>query len=562
MLRSAAITQGIQRSPNRAMLRAVGFGDGDFSKPIIGIANGYSTITPCNLGLNDLARRAEEAAHAAGAMPQMFGTITVSDGISMGTEGMKYSLVSREVIADSIETAVNGQSMDALLAIGGCDKNMPGAMLAMARMNIPSIFVYGGTIKPGKLGACDLTVVSAFEAVGQYSGGRIDEKELTAIEKNACPGAGSCGGMFTANTMSAAFETMGLSLPYSSTMAAEDPEKADSAARSAEVLAEAIKANILPRDLMTREAFENAISVIMAVGGSTNSVLHLLAVARTADVALSIDDFEEIRQRVPVICDLKPSGRYVTVDLHQAGGIPQVMKLLLDAGLLHGECKTIEGKTLKQVLSDVPSVPPAGQDVIRPLSNPLYAKGHLAILKGNLAEEGAVAKISGVKNPVITGPARVFESEETCLAAILDKQINPGDVVVVRHEGPVGGPGMREMLSPTAAIVGQGLLDSVALITDGRFSGGSFGLVVGHVAPEAAVGGTIALVQEGDSITVDANQLLIQLNVSEEELSQRRATWTKPEPRYRTGVLGKYARLVSSSSKGAVTDQVELTANR
>ena len=562
MLRSAAITQGVQRSPNRAMLRAVGFGDGDFSKPIIGIANAYSTITPCNLGLNDLARRAEEAAHQAGAMPQMFGTITVSDGISMGTEGMKYSLVSREVIADSIETACNGQSMDGLLAIGGCDKNMPGAMLAMARMNIPSIFVYGGTIKPGKLGACDLTVVSAFEAVGQYSGGQIDEQQLTAIEKNACPGAGSCGGMFTANTMSAAFEAMGLSLPYSSTMAAEDGEKADSAARSAEVLAEAIAANIRPRELMTREAFENASAVIMAVGGSTNSVLHLLAVARTAGVDLAIEDFEAIRQRVPVICDLKPSGRYVTVDLHQAGGIPQVMKLLLDAGLLHSDCQTIEGKTLREVLADVPSEPPAGQDVIRPLSKPLYAKGHLAILKGNLAEEGAVAKISGVKNPVITGPARVFESEETCLAAILDKQIRPGDVVVVRQEGPVGGPGMREMLSPTAAIVGQGLLDSVALITDGRFSGGSFGLVVGHVAPEAAVGGTIGLVQEGDSITVDANQLLIQLNVPDEEIARRRAAWVKPEPRYRTGVLGKYARLVSSSSKGAVTDQADLSANR
>jgi dihydroxy-acid dehydratase len=439
---------------------------------------------------------------------------------------------------------------------------MPGAMLAMARMNIPAIFVYGGTIKPGKLGACDLTVVSAFEAVGQYSGGQIDEQQLTAIEKNACPGAGSCGGMFTANTMSAAFETMGLSLPYSSTMAAEDAEKADSAARSAEVLAEAIAANIRPRDLMTREAFENAIAVIMAVGGSTNSVLHLLAVARTAGVDLAIEDFEAIRQRVPVICDLKPSGRYVTVDLHNAGGIPQVMKLLLDAGLLHGDCRTIEGKTLREVLADVPSEPPAGQDVIRPLSNPLYAKGHLAILKGNLAEEGAVAKISGVKNPVITGPARVFESEETCLAAILDKQIKPGDVVVVRQEGPVGGPGMREMLSPTAAIVGQGLLDSVALITDGRFSGGSFGLVVGHVAPEAAVGGTIGLVQEGDSITVDANQLLIQLNVPVEEIDRRRAAWVKPEPRYTSGVLGKYARLVSSSSKGAVTDQPELSANR
>ena len=555
MLRSAAITQGIQRSPNRAMLRAVGFGDDDFNKPIIGIANSYSTITPCNVGLNDLARRAEQAALLAGAMPQMFGTITVSDGISMGTEGMKYSLVSREVIADSIETACNAQSMDGLLAVGGCDKNMPGAMLAMARMNIPSVFVYGGTIKPGKLGACDLTVVSAFEAVGQYSGGRIDEAELTAIEKNACPGAGSCGGMFTANTMSAAFEAMGLSLPFSSTMAAEDPEKADSAARSAEVLVEAIAKGIRPRDLMSREAFENAISVIMAVGGSTNSVLHLLAVARTAGVALSIDDFEVIRQRVPVICDLKPSGRYVTVDLHRAGGIPQVMKLLLDAGLLHGDCRTVEGRSLREVLAAVSSEPPAAQDVIRPLSNPLYAKGHLAILKGNLASEGSVAKISGVKTPVLTGPARVFESEEEALAAILAKQIREGDVVVIRYEGPVGGPGMREMLAPTAAIIGEGLGDKVALITDGRFSGGTYGMVVGHVAPEAAVGGTIGLVQEGDSITVDAQQLVIQLNVDDAELERRRAAWVKPEPRYRTGVLGKYARLVSSSSLGAVTDQ-------
>jgi len=555
MLRSAAITQGIQRSPNRAMLRAVGFGDDDFYKPIIGIANSYSTITPCNMGLNDLARRAEQAALLAGAMPQMFGTITVSDGISMGTEGMKYSLVSREVIADSIETACNAQSMDGLLAVGGCDKNMPGAMLAMARMNIPSVFVYGGTIKPGKLGACDLTVVSAFEAVGQYSGGRIDEAQLTAIEKNACPGAGSCGGMFTANTMSAAFEAMGLSLPFSSTMAAEDPEKADSAARSAEVLVEAIAKGIRPRDLMTREAFENAISVIMAVGGSTNSVLHLLAVACTAGVPLNIDDFEAIRQRVPVICDLKPSGRYVTVDLHRAGGIPQVMRLLLDAGLLHGDCRTVVGRTLREVLAEVPSEPPAGQDVIRPLSNPLYAKGHLAILKGNLASEGSVAKISGVKSPEITGPARVFESEEEALAAILAKQIREGDVVVIRYEGPVGGPGMREMLAPTAAIIGEGLGDKVALITDGRFSGGTYGMVVGHVAPEAAVGGTIALVQEGDSITVDAQQLVIQLNVDDSELERRRAAWVKPEPRYRTGVLGKYARLVSSSSLGAVTDQ-------
>jgi len=555
MLRSAAITQGIQRSPNRAMLRAVGFGDGDFQKPIVGIANGYSTITPCNLGLNELALRAEAAARTAGAMPQMFGTITVSDGISMGTEGMKYSLVSREVIADAIETACNGESMDGVLAVGGCDKNRPGALLAMARMNIPAIFVYGGTIKPGKLGGCDLTVVSSFEAVGQYTAGMIDEEQLTAVEKNACPGAGSCGGMFTANTMSSAIETMGLSLPYSSTMAAEDAEKAESAARSAEVLVEAITANIRPLDLLTREAFENAISVIMAVGGSTNAVLHLLAIARTAGVPLSIDDFEVIRQRVPVICDLKPSGRYVATDLHRAGGIPQVMKLLLDAGLLHGNCRTIEGRTIRELLADVPSEPSPDQDVIRPLSKPLYAKGHLAILKGNLAEEGAVAKISGVKTPVITGPARVFESEETCLAAILDHRIQPGDVVVVRNEGPVGGPGMREMLSPTSAIVGQGLLDKVALITDGRFSGGSYGLVVGHVAPEAAVGGAIGLIEEGDSITVDAERLLIQLNISDGELARRRAAWIRPEPRYRTGVLGKYARLVSSSSLGAVTDQ-------
>ena len=555
MLRSDAITKGIQRSPNRAMLRAVGFGDGDFGKPIIGIANGYSTITPCNIGLNGLAQRAEEAAHRSGAMPQMFGTITVSDGISMGTEGMRYSLVSREVIADSIETACNAQSMDGLLAIGGCDKNMPGAMLAMARMNIPAMFIYGGTIKPGKLGACDLTVVSAFEAVGQYSGGRIDEDQLTAIEKNACPGAGSCGGMFTANTMSAAFEAMGLSLPYSSTMAAEDQEKADSAARSAEVLVEAIAKDIRPRDLLTREAFENAISVIMAVGGSTNSVLHLLAVARTAGVPLTIEDFETIRQRVPVICDLKPSGRYVTVELHRAGGIPQVMKLLLNAGLLHGDCRTVEGRTLKDVLAEVPDAPPEGQDVILPLSAPLYPKGHLAILKGNLATEGSVAKISGVKTPILTGPARVFESEESCLEAILAGRIVARDVVVIRYEGPVGGPGMREMLAPTAAIVGQGLGDKVALITDGRFSGGTYGLVVGHVAPEAAAGGTIGLVQEGDSITVDAERLLIQLNVNDAELARRRATWTPLPARYKTGVLGKYARQVSSSSLGAVTDQ-------
>ncbi|AMA08441.1 dihydroxy-acid dehydratase [Picosynechococcus sp. PCC 73109] len=552
--RSRVVTEGHQRSPNRAMLRAVGFGDDDFSKPIVGLANGYSTITPCNMGINDLTQRADKAIREAGAMPQMFGTITISDGISMGTEGMKYSLVSRDVIADSIETACNGQSMDAVLAIGGCDKNMPGAVLAIARMNIPAIFVYGGTIKPGHLDGEDLTVVSAFEAVGEFSAGKIDEERLLAVEKNACPGAGSCGGMYTANTMSSAFEAMGISLPYSSTMAAEDEEKAVSAEESARVLVNAIKKQILPKDILTRKAFENAISVIMAVGGSTNSVLHLLAIANTIGVDLTIDDFETIRQRVPVICDLKPSGRYVATDLHKAGGIPQVMKMLLDHGLLHGDCLTITGKTVAETLADIPSEPSPDQDVIRPWDKPMYEKGHLAILKGNLAEEGSVAKISGVKNPRITGPARVFESEEECLDAILAGKIVAGDVVIVRYEGPKGGPGMREMLAPTSAIIGAGLGDSVGLITDGRFSGGTYGLVVGHVAPEAFVGGNIALVEEGDSITIDAHEKLLQINVSDEELAKRRAAWKPREPRYKRGVLGKYAKIVSTSSKGAVTD--------
>ncbi len=552
--RSQAITQGTQRTPNRAMLRAVGFGDNDFIKPIVGIANGYSTITPCNMGINTLALRAEAALKQAGAMPQMFGTITVSDGISMGTEGMKYSLVSREVIADSIETACNAQSMDAVLAIGGCDKNMPGAMIAIARMNIPSIFVYGGTIKPGHYNGQDLTVVSAFEAVGQYSAGKIDQTELIEVERHSCPGAGSCGGMYTANTMSSAIEAMGLSLMYSSTMAAEDEEKAKSAEESAYVLREAIKNRILPRQILTRKAFENAIAVIMAVGGSTNSVLHLLAIANAIGVELTIDDFEEIRAKVPVICDLKPSGRYVATDLHKAGGIPLVMKMLLEKGLIHGDALTITGKTVAEQLADVPSEPSPDQDVIRPWDQPMYAQGHLAILKGNLASEGSVAKISGVKNPVITGPARVFESEEECLDAILDGKINAGDVIIIRYEGPKGGPGMREMLAPTSAIIGAGLGDQVGLITDGRFSGGTYGMVVGHVAPEAAVGGNIALVQEGDSITIDAHQRLLQVNISDEELAQRRQTWQPPKPRYTKGILAKYAKLVSSSSVGAVTD--------
>jgi len=553
-LRSDAITAGVQRAPNRAMLRAVGFGDADFGKPIIGIANGYSTITPCNAGLDVLAHRAEAAVRAAGAMPQTFGTITVSDGISMGTEGMKYSLVSREVIADSIETACGAESMDGVVAVGGCDKNMPGAMIAIARMNIPAIFVYGGTIRPGHLHGRDLTVVSAFEAVGQFSAGRIDERELLEVERHACPGKGSCGGMFTANTMSSVFEAMGMSLPGSSTMAAEDAEKAESAARSGEVLVAAVRRQLLPRQILTRQAFENGITVAMAIGGSTNAVLHLLAIAHSAGVPLQLDDFEAIRARVPVLCDLKPSGRYVATDLHTAGGVPQVMKMLLAHGLLHGDALTISGETVAETLAHLPAEPRTDQDVIRPWGKPLYAQGHLAVLRGNLAPEGSVAKITGVKRPRITGPARIFESEEACLDVILAGGIRPGDVLVIRYEGPRGGPGMREMLAPTSAIIGAGLGDSVALITDGRFSGGTYGLVVGHVAPEAAVGGPIALVEEGDSITIDADERLLSLAVSEDELARRRTVWRPPAPRYTAGVLHKYARQVSSASLGAVTD--------
>jgi dihydroxy-acid dehydratase len=552
--RSRLITEGVQRSPNRSMLRAVGFKDEDFQKPIVGIANSYSTITPCNLGLNLLAQRAERAVAAAAAMPQVFGTITVSDGISMGTEGMKYSLVSREVIADSIETACNAQAMDGVVAIGGCDKNMPGALIALARMNIPSIFVYGGTIKPGHYNGRDLTIVSAFEAVGQYSAHKIDEKELLEVERRACPGAGSCGGMYTANTMSSAIEAMGMSLPYSSTMAAEDEEKARSATESAETVVAAIHKQLLPRMIMTRQAFENAIAVVMAVGGSTNAVLHLLAMAHAANVPLTIDDFEAIRQRVPVLCDLKPSGPYVTTELHRAGGIPQVMKMLLNHGLLHGDAITITGKTVAENLAAVPGAPPADQEVIHQWEKPVYPQGHLAILKGNLAPEGCVAKVTGIAHHQITGPARVFEREEDCLAAILAGKINKGDVLVIRYEGPKGGPGMREMLSPTSAIIGAGLGDAVGLITDGRFSGGTYGLVVGHIAPEAQVGGLIALVHEGDSITIDADHKLLRLNVTEEEIGRRRAAWTPPPPRYTRGVLAKYAAQVSSSSIGAVTD--------
>jgi dihydroxy-acid dehydratase len=535
------------------MLRAVGFGDNDWNKPIIGVANGYSTITPCNVGLNVLAERAQSALRDAGAMPQVFGTITVSDGISMGTQGMKYSLVSREVIADSIETVCNAQQMDGVLAIGGCDKNMPGAMIGIARLNIPAIFMYGGTIKPGHLRGRDLTLVSAFEAVGQFSAGKIDEEELKDVERHACPGAGACGGMYTANTMSSAIEAMGMSLPGTSTMAAEDDETAEAVARTGEVLVAAIRNQLLPRQIMTRQAFENAIAVIMAIGGSTNAVLHLLAIAHACDVPLHIDDFEVIRARVPVLCDLKPSGRYVTTEFHQAGGVMQVMKMLYNHGLIHGDALTITGQTIAEVLRDVPDEPRQDQQVIHQWHDPLYEHGHLAILKGNLATEGSVAKITGIKQTHITGPARVFENEESCLNAVLLGEIRAGDVLVIRNEGPKGGPGMREMLAPTSAIIGAGLGDSVALITDGRFSGGTYGFVVGHVAPEAAVGGAIGLVEEGDMITIDAEARLLQLNVTAEELEQRRSRWQPPTPTTR-GVLGKYARLVSSSSLGAVTD--------
>jgi dihydroxy-acid dehydratase len=556
--RSSKITGGIARSPNRAMLRAVGFKDGDFDKPIVGVANGHSTMNPCNAGIQPLVDKALYALESAGAKPQVFGVPTVTDGIGMGTEAMKYSLVSREVIADCIETCVNGQAMDGVLVVGGCDKNMPGGMIAMARMNVPGIFVYAGTIKPGKWKGQDLTIVSAFEAVGAYTAGKMSEEDFIGIEKNACPSVGACGGMFTANTMSSSFEALGMSLLGSSQMASPDSEKADSAAQSAKVLVNAIHKDLKPRDIITRKSIENAVALIMATGGSTNAVLHFLAIAHAADVPWTIDDFERVRQKVPVLCDLKPSGKYVAVDFHNAGGVPQVLKMLLAHGLLHGDCMTITGKTMAEELASIPDQPPAypnaDQPVIRPWNNPMYTHGHLAILKGNLATEGCVAKITGLKNTNITGPARVFNSEPDVMDAIMAKHIKPGDIVVIRYEGPKGGPGMQEMLAPTSALIGQGLGESVGLITDGRFSGGTWGMVVGHVAPEAFVGGNIALVKEGDSITIDARKLLIQVNVSDDELAKRRAAWKPPAPRYTRGVLAKYVKLVGTASKGAVTD--------
>ena len=552
--RSQLITAGVARSPNRAMLRAVGFGDGDFDKPIVGVANGHSTMNPCNAGIQPLVDRAMAALKEAGAMPQVFGVPTITDGIGMGTEAMKYSLVSREVIADCIETAVNGQAMDGVLVCGGCDKNMPGGMIAMLRMNVPGIYVYAGTIKPGKWKGQDLTIVSAFEAVGSYAAGKMSQEDFIGIEKNACPSVGACGGMYTANTMSSSFEALGMSVLGSSQMASPDPEKADSAADSARVLVNAIKLGIKPRDIVTRKSIENAVALIMATGGSTNAVLHFLAIAHAAQVKWTIDDFERVRRKVPVLCDLKPSGRYVAVDFHRAGGVPQVLKMLLKQGLLHGDCITITGRTLAQELKNVPDKPRADQDVIRQWNNPLYPHGHLAILKGNLAPEGCVAKITGLKSPKITGPARVFDSEVAAMKAIMAKKIKAGDVVVIRYEGPKGGPGMQEMLAPTGALIGQGLGESVGLITDGRFSGGTWGMVVGHVAPEAFEGGPIALIKEKDLITIDAHKQLIELKISRKELAERKKKWKQPKPRYTRGALAKFARLVSTASKGAVTD--------
>jgi len=552
--RSRTITQGDARSPNRAMLRAVGFGDGDFEKAIVGVANGHSTMNPCNAGIQPLVDRAAAAVKAAGAMPQVFGFPTVTDAIGMGTEGMKYSLVSREVIADAIETAVNGQMMDGVVCVGGCDKNMPGAMIGMARINVPGIFVYAGTIKPGFWKGQKLTIVSPFEAVGALAAGKMSKEDFDGIEKNACPSVGACGGQYTANTMSSSFEALGMSLLGSSQMASPDPEKADSAGESAKVLIDAIRRNIRPRDIITRKSIENAVAMVMATGGSTNAVLHYLAIASAAGVKWSIDDFERVRRKVPVLCALKPSGPYVATDFHAAGGPPQVLKMLLSHGLVHGECMTITGRTIAEELAGVPEEPRADQDVIRPWNRPVYAQGHLAILKGNLATEGCVAKITGLKQTSITGPARVFDSEPAAMKAIMARKIKAGDVIVIRYEGPKGGPGMQEMLAPTSALIGQGLGESVGLVTDGRFSGGTWGMVVGHVAPEAYVGGTIALVKEGDSITIDAKKRLIQLNVSAKELAARRKKWKQPKPRYTRGVLAKYMKLVSTASKGAITD--------
>ncbi|HEY8506325.1 MAG TPA: dihydroxy-acid dehydratase, partial [Gemmataceae bacterium] len=535
---SLTTTGGPGRAPNRAMLRGVGFLDDDFGRPMVGVASLYSEITPCNAHLDRLARRGCEGVRAAGGVPQVFGAPTASDGIMMGHQGMRYSLVSREVIADSIEVVAGGMNHDGVLAFGGCDKNMPGCVMAMARLNVPSVFVYGGSILPG-VGpeGEDVDIVSIFEAVGKFQAGRIDEKTLHKVECESCPGAGACGGMYTANTMASAIEAMGLSLPHDSSYPAVSAAKEREAFLAGKALVNLIEKNVRPRDLITRRSLENAYTVVLALGGSTNAVLHLTAIAREAGVEWTMQDFDRLGAKVPHLADLKPGGRYVMFDLYKVGGVPAVMRALLDAGLLHGDCPTCTGKTVAENLKDVASVYARPQDVVRPLDNPMYERGHIVILHGNLAPEGAVAKVAGLKVRTITGPAKVFDGEEACFAAIRDRKIRAGDVVVIRGEGPVGGPGMREMLSITGALVGQGLGESVGLITDGRFSGGTHGLVVGHVAPEAWVGGPIALVRDGDSVTIDAEQKLLTLNVPDAELEKRRAGWSKPPLRVERGVL-------------------------
>ncbi|MDO8552582.1 MAG: dihydroxy-acid dehydratase [bacterium] len=552
--RSTMMTEGVGRSPNRAMLRATGFTDADFKKSIVGIASTWSEVTPCNMHIDKLALRVHEGCRKGGVVPQTFGTITVSDGISMGHEGMKYSLVSREVIADSIETVAGAERFDGLITIGGCDKNMPGCMMAISRINTPSIFIYGGTIMPGKLHGKDIDIVSIFEAVGQYQAKKISAKELKAVECNACPGPGSCGGMYTANTMSSAIEAMGMSLPYSASTPAISKQKADECVAAGKQIKKLLQLGLRPSDIMTREAFENAITVVMAVGGSTNAVLHLLAMAKAANVELNLQDFNRISDRTPLLVDMKPGGKYVMVNLHNAGGIPAVMKELFNAGLIHGDCMTVTGKTVAQNLKGI-KIKPSINPVIHSVTSPVKPRGQVVVLHGNLAPEGGVAKIKGIKNLQHRGPAKVFEDEEDVFAALKRGTIVAGDTIVIRNEGPKGGPGMREMLAVTSAIIGQGLGDSVALITDGRFSGGTYGLVVGHVAPETYVGGPIALIKDGDIIALDVEKKTMLVELSDEELARRRAEWKQPKPRYKRGVLRKYIELVSSASQGAVTDQ-------
>jgi dihydroxy-acid dehydratase len=551
---SRLTTEGPGRAPNRAMLRGVGFHDDDFGRPMVGVASLFSDITPCNAHLDRLARVAREGVRAAGGVPQVFGAPTASDGIMMGHKGMRYSLVSREVIADSLEVVAGGMNHDGLLALGGCDKNMPGCLMAIARLNIPAVFVYGGSILPG-IGpdGADIDIVSIFEAVGRHQAGKLDAKGVHAIECEACPGAGSCGGMYTANTMSSAIEAMGMSLPYDASYPAVSSAKERETFLAGEAVVRLVEKNVRPRDIITRKSLENAYTLVLALGGSTNAVLHLMAIAREAEVEWTLADFDRLGGKVPHLADLKPGGRYVMNDLHRAGGTPAVLRALLDAGLLHGDCVTVTGQTVAANLKEVESIYKRKQDVVRPLERPLHPTGHLVVLHGNLAPEGAVAKVAGLKTRRLTGPARVFDGEEACFAAIQKREIKPGDVVVVRGEGPVGGPGMREMLSVTAALIGQGLGESIGLITDGRFSGGSHGLVVGHIAPEAWVGGPIALIRDGDRITIDADAKTVSVSLDEAELARRRAAWKAPPPREKRGVLAKYARCVRSASEGAVT---------